>query len=160
MQVNVMNPQLIEVSALVREANDLLRLQADSKQITIEFNNQHPAYIHADRDMISLVIRNLLSNAIKFTPAGGRIEIGIIEKLSLVELFVKDTGVGMEPHVIRQLFENKYYSTQGTANETGTGLGLMLCKDFITRNGGNIEVKSEVGKGSVFSFVLPRKMVA
>ena len=160
MQINVMHPQIIEVSAMVKDAMDLLRLQADSKQITVEFNNEAPAYIYADPDMISLVIRNLLSNAIKFTPYNGKVEIGIIEKLSLVELFVKDSGVGMEPHVIKQLFENKYYSTQGTANETGTGLGLMLCNDFITRNGGNIEVKSEVGKGSVFSFVLPRKMVA
>ena len=160
MQINVMHPQLIEISTLVNEAADLLRLQADSKQIKVEFEKEAPVYIYADRDMISLVVRNLLSNAIKFTPMGGKIEIGIIEKLSLVELFVKDTGVGMEPHVIKQLFENKYYSTQGTANETGTGLGLMLCNDFITRNGGNIQVKSEVGKGSVFSFVLPRRMAA
>ena len=160
MQVNVMHPQIIEISTLVNEASDLLRLQADSKRITIEFEKDAPVYIYADRDMISLVVRNLLSNAIKFTPSGGKVEIGIVEKLSLVELYIKDTGVGMEPRVIKQLFENKYYSTQGTANETGTGLGLMLCNDFITRNGGNMQVKSEVGKGSVFSFVLPRKMAA
>jgi two-component system sensor histidine kinase/response regulator len=160
MQVNVMHPQLIELGALVKEANDVLRLQADSKQIKIAFKNDNAVYIYADRDMISLVIRNLLSNAIKFTPAGGSIEIGIVEKLTLVELYVKDSGVGMEPQVIKQLFENKYFSTQGTANETGTGLGLMLCNDFISRNGGNIKVNSEVGKGSVFSFALPRKLVA
>jgi two-component system, sensor histidine kinase and response regulator len=160
MQKNEVHPQIIEMSALVSEATDLLRLQADTKQIAITFDEKHPVHIYADRDMISLVIRNLLSNAIKFTPASGSIEIGIIEKVSLVELYVKDTGVGIEPHVMKQLFENKYYSTQGTANETGTGLGLMLCNDFITKNGGNIQVKSEVGKGSVFSFVLPRKMVA
>ena len=160
MKVNVMHRQDLELSAMVQDAVDLLRLQADSKQIIIEFKNDDPVHIYADRDMISLVIRNLISNAIKFTPYNGKVEIGIIEKLSLVELYVKDTGVGMEPHVISQLFENKYYSTQGTANETGTGLGLMLCNDFITRNGGNIHVRSEVGKGSVFSFVLPRKMVA
>lgn len=160
MQVTVLNPQMIEITALVKEAADLLRLQADSKQIAIRFSNELPVYIYADRDMISLVIRNLLSNAIKFTPVHGWIEIGVIEKLSVVELYVKDSGVGMEPHVVRQLFENKYYSTQGTANETGTGLGLMLCNDFISRNGGTIQVQSEVGKGSVFSFVLPRKLVA
>jgi two-component system sensor histidine kinase/response regulator len=160
MQVDVMHPQLIELGGLVKEANDVLRLQADSKQINIHFKNDNAVYIYADRDMISLVIRNLLSNAIKFTPAGGSIEIGIIEKLTLVELFVKDTGVGMEPQVVKQLFENKYFSTQGTANETGTGLGLMLCNDFVSRNGGNIQVNSEVGKGSVFSFALPRRLVA
>ena len=160
MQVNTMHPQLIEMSAIVKEAIDVLRLQADSKQIEIEVNNELPVYIYADRDMISLVVRNLVSNAIKFTPIKGKVKVCIIEKLSLVEIFVKDTGVGMEPHVISQLFENKYYSTQGTANETGTGLGLMLCNDFISKNGGNLQVKSEVGKGSIFSFVLPRKMVA
>jgi signal transduction histidine kinase len=160
MQKTVVQPQIVELAELVREASDLLRLQADSKQIAIGFNHADTVYIYADRDMISLVIRNLLSNAIKFTPVNGNVEIGIIEKVSLVELYIKDTGVGMEPQVMKQLFENKYYSTQGTANETGTGLGLMLCNDFITKNGGNIQVKSEMGKGSVFSFVLPRKMVA
>jgi signal transduction histidine kinase len=160
MQVNVMHPQIIEVTALVNEAVDVLRLQADSKQISVQFKKNNPVYIYADRDMISLVIRNLLSNAIKFTPLNGSVEIGIHEKLSIVELSVKDNGVGIETHVVSQLFENKYYTTQGTANETGTGLGLMLCNDFITRNGGTIQVKSEVGKGSVFSFALPRKMVA
>ena len=160
MQANVVNPQIIEMTALVKEATDLLRLQADSKQIEMQFNSEDHVYIYADRDMISLVIRNLLSNAIKFTPTSGKVEIVIIEKPSLVELLVRDTGVGMEPHVVRELFANKFYSTQGTANETGTGIGLMLCNDFITRNGGNIQVKSEVGKGSVFSFVLPRKSAA
>ncbi|HYJ39131.1 MAG TPA: HAMP domain-containing sensor histidine kinase, partial [Chitinophagaceae bacterium] len=160
MQKTVVQPQIVELAELVREASDLLRLQADSKQIAIGFNHADAVYIYADRDMISLVIRNLLSNGIKFTPVNGKVEIGIIEKVSLVELYIKDTGVGMEPLVMKQLFENKYYSTQGTANETGTGLGLMLCNDFITKNGGNIQVQSEIGKGSVFSFVLPRKMVA
>jgi signal transduction histidine kinase len=160
MRINVLHPQILEVSELVKEATDLLRLQADAKQISVVFRNDNPVYIYADRDMISLVIRNLVSNAIKFTPLKGRVEIDIIEKLSLVELFVKDNGVGMEPQVVKQLFNNNYYSTTGTANETGTGLGLMLCNDFITRNGGSIQVCSEVGKGSTFSFILPRKMVA
>jgi len=160
MQVNVMHQQVIEVTELVTEAVDLLRLQADTKQIAINFTKATPIYIYADRDMISLVIRNLLSNAIKFTPLAGKVNIDIVEKLSLVEISVKDTGVGMKCEVVEQLFENKYYTTQGTANETGTGLGLMLCNDFILRNGGSLDVKSEVGVGSVFSFALPRKIVA
>src|ERR1700730_1404121 len=160
MQINVTNPQILEVSELIKEAMELLRLQADTKKISVEFEVDNFVYIYVDRDMISLVIRNLLSNAIKFTPLNGRIEIGIIEKLSLVEIFVKDTGIGMEPNIVKQLFGNNYYSTTGTANETGTGLGLMLCNDFITKNGGNLQVSSEVGKGSTFSFILPRKMVA
>jgi len=102
------------------------------------------------------VIRNLLSNAIKFTPPKGKIQVGTLEKGSLVEIFIKDTGTGMPADVVNQLFENNYYTTKGTADETGTGIGLMLCKDFLSRNGGNIQVSSAPGKGSRFSFTLPR----
>jgi signal transduction histidine kinase len=158
MQNNVINPQILEVSGLIKEATDLLRLQAHSKKICIHFKIGNPVYIYADKDMISLVVRNLLSNAIKFTPPQGNIHIGIIQKDSTVEIFVKDTGIGMEPKVVKQLFENNYYTTKGTANETGTGIGLMLCIDFLNKNGGNINVSSEVGQGSTFAFTLPRKM--
>ncbi|HEV7621482.1 MAG TPA: HAMP domain-containing sensor histidine kinase [Flavisolibacter sp.] len=157
MQINVLHAQMLEVSELVKEATDLLRLQAHNKEIVIESLIDRPVYIYADKDMISLVIRNLLSNAIKFTPTRGIIQIGIVEKQTSVEVFVKDTGVGMEPEVLKQLFDSSYYSTRGTANETGTGLGLMLCKDFLTKNGGSINITSEPGKGSIFSFSLPRK---
>jgi len=126
MQINMMHPQILEVSELVNDAVNLLRLQAHSKNILVVFGQEQPVFIYADRDMISLVIRNLLSNAIKFTPLEGRVEIGIRVKAKLVEVFVKDTGVGMDQKTQKQLFENKYYSTKGTANETGTGLGLML----------------------------------
>jgi signal transduction histidine kinase len=74
-----------------------------------------------------------------------------------VEFFVKDTGTGMEPSVVKQLFGNNYYTSKGTANESGTGLGLMLCKDFLTRNEGTIRVESTVGKGSTFYVELPKK---
>jgi signal transduction histidine kinase len=159
MSINVMHPQILEVSELVKEATDLLRLQAHSKQITIRFENGTSAYIFADRDMISLVIRNLLSNAIKFTPQHGTITIWLKEKGNQVEIFVKDTGIGMDPHVVTQLFENNYYSTKGTADETGTGLGLMLCKDFLSKNGGTLTVSSKPREGSTFSFTVPRKIV-
>ena len=156
MQINVIHPQLLEVSELIKEASDLLRLQAHSKQIYVNFKTENPIYIYADKDMISLVVRNLLSNAIKFTPPKGSIQIGALEKGPLVEIFVKDTGMGMKPEVINQLFRNNYFTTKGTADESGTGIGLMLCKDFLNKNGGNIHVSSEVGKGSIFSFTLPR----
>ncbi|MGZ5134487.1 MAG: sensor histidine kinase [Flavitalea sp.] len=160
MNINVMHPQILEVSELVKEATDLLRLHAHTKQIAVRFQHESPAYIFADRDMISLVIRNLLSNAIKFTPQRGNITIWLTEKDNQVEIFVKDTGIGMEPLVVKQLFENNYYSTKGTADETGTGLGLMLCKDFLSKNGGKLTVTSKPGEGSTFSFTLPRKIVS
>jgi signal transduction histidine kinase len=158
MQINTMHPQILEVSELIKESTDLLRLQASNKQICIDYTKDRPVYIYADKDMISLVIRNLLSNAIKFTPQEGRININAVENTSVVEIHVKDTGVGMTTEAVNQLFGNNFYTTRGTANETGTGLGLMLVKDFLTKNGGNLKVKSEVGKGSTFSFTLPRKM--
>ncbi len=157
MEINVMMPQILEVSELVVEAKNLLELQAQSKKILVRFDHEHPVYIFADKEMISLVIRNLLSNAIKFTPVEGMISVGISELDGLVEIQVKDSGVGMEPHVVKQLFGNTYYSSKGTADETGTGLGLMLCKDFLTKNGGTIRVESTLGKGSTFFFTLPRK---
>ncbi|GAC1422428.1 MAG: hypothetical protein NVS1B13_16880 [Flavisolibacter sp.] len=157
MQINVLHAQMLEVSDLLKESTDLLRLQARNKEIKLESIIDSPVFIYADKDMISLVLRNLLSNAIKFTPQNGTIQIGVIEKQSMVEIYVKDTGVGMAPSVVDQLFNNNYYSTKGTANETGTGLGLMLCKDFLTKNGGNITIASAPGKGSTFSFSLPRK---
>jgi signal transduction histidine kinase len=160
MKLNVMYPQTLEVTELIREATDLFRLQAHLKEINVDVNVEHPININADKEMISLVIRNLLTNAIKFTPPKGNITVGVHENDSDVEIFVKDTGVGMEPKVMDHLFGNSYYSTKGTNNETGTGLGLMLCKDFITMNGGNIHVSSEPGKGSTFSFTLPRNVVS
>lgn len=158
MQVNVINPQIMEVSGLIREATDLLRLQAQSKQIELCFIDNGPIYIYADRDMISLVIRNLLSNAIKFTPLKGKVQITITETEAMVEIAVTDTGVGMSEEVVKRLFENTFRSTKGTDNETGTGIGLMLCKEFLTRNGGEIKVTSQPGKGSRFCVTIPHKI--
>jgi two-component system sensor histidine kinase/response regulator len=158
MQIQVMNPQILEVSELAREAADLLRLPAHTKRIHVNIQITNPVFIYADRDMISLVLRNLLSNAIKFTPEEGEVTIGVEEQTSGIAIYVKDTGVGMTPEVLSNLFGNSFYTTRGTANESGTGLGLMLCKDFLTRNGSNLTVASEQGRGSTFSFILPRKV--
>lgn len=157
MQIQIMKPQMLEVSELVREAADLLRLPASTKRIHMNILIPAPVFIFADRDMISLVVRNLLSNAIKFTPEDGQVTIGVEEKSAAVDIYVKDTGVGMTPDVLNKLSENNFFTTRGTANESGTGLGLMLCKDFLSRNGSFLKMQSEYGKGSTFSFILPRK---
>jgi len=109
----------------------------------------------ADKDMVNLVLRNLLSNAIKYTPEKGRIEVGVSRKASWVEIFVKDSGMGMSPEALEKIHLNNYYTTKGTAGESGTGLGLMLCREFVARNGGKLHIESEVEKGSVFTFTLP-----
>ena len=97
-----------------------------------------------------------VSNAIKFTPEKGEVSLGVNIKNEIVEVFVKDSGMGISKENINQLFGGNYFTTKGTANETGTGLGLMLCKEFLHKNGGEIYVQSEEGKGSVFSFTLPK----
>jgi signal transduction histidine kinase len=152
---DTLKKQTIDITALIMEVIQLLRLQAESKKVYIENKNQAPVYIYADKDMVNLVLRNLLSNAIKFTPENGQVILGANETDSFVEVFVKDTGMGMSEEVLQKINTNDYFTTKGTANESGTGLGLMLCKDFLAKNGGKMFVESEPGKGSLFSFTLP-----
>ena len=107
--------------------------------------------------MVNLILRNLLSNALKFTPDGGSVTILSQEEDDFHQIIVLDNGVGIKADKIKDLFTAHInVSTQGTGNEKGTGLGLMLCKDFIERNGGQIWVESEEGKGSSFYFTFPK----
>lgn len=155
MQADALRPQLIDVAALVREVMLVLRLQADAKKIYLESKMETPVYIYADRDMVNLVLRNLLSNAIKFTPEAGRVSVGANPAESYVEVFVEDNGTGMNDETLKKINASNYFTSRGTANEAGTGLGLMLCKEFLAKNGGKMFVESEPGRGSVFSFTLP-----
>jgi signal transduction histidine kinase len=155
MQSNSVRPQQMDVFKLVTEVSELLKIQAEAKQIRLDCKVDQQLFVFADRDMINLVLRNLVSNAIKFTPEKGKIIIRAEEKRSFIELSVKDNGVGISSENLDKLF-NEYYTSKGTANESGTGLGLMLCKEFLAKNGGQMQVKSEEGKGSTFSFTLPK----
>lgn len=150
-------PEELDVDSMIRDVMQLLSLQARTKQIYLETKVEESVSCFADREMFKLVLRNLLSNAIKFTPEKGNVSVRAIEKESEVEILIEDTGIGMSQDKIDQLFGDSYYSTRGTADESGTGIGLLLCKDFLEKNGGSIKVSSEEGKGSVFSFTLPRK---
>lgn len=155
MQGDSLNLQLLDVSGMIQDTAKLLRLQAETKKVHIKLKDDQPVYIFADKDMIDLVLRNLLSNAIKFTPTDGEVIIGAAQTASCVEIFVQDTGTGISPENIDKLFGNSFYTTKGTSNETGTGLGLKLCKEFLQKNGGDIFVESQPGKGSRFKFTLP-----
>jgi signal transduction histidine kinase len=111
----------------------------------------------ADKNMANLIFRNLILNAIKFTEEGGNISIRSSAQGALLRISVEDNGVGIRPEVQKIIFEKTSgYSTRGTANEKGTGLGLILCKEFVERNGGSIWVESEVGKGTTFHFTLKK----
>ena len=156
MDAQSMRTQAIDLSAMISEVLQLLHLQAETKKIYIESKINTPVYAMADKDMISLVLRNLLTNAIKFTPEEGNISVGVHEAPSFIEVYVRDNGMGISQEALKKINQNIYYSTKGTASETGTGLGLMLCKEFLARNGGQMYIESTQGVGSTFSFTLPK----
>jgi two-component system sensor histidine kinase/response regulator len=156
MQAETVKPQLLDIAGVTKEVLQLLRLQAEAKHIDIDSKIERPVFVYADKDMINLVLRNLLSNAIKFTPEQGSICIEAREERSHIEVLVQDTGTGIDAEGLQKLNGQLYYSTRGTGGESGTGLGLMLCKEFLSRNGGRMRIESEPGKGSTFSFTLPK----
>ncbi len=158
LQMDKLNLQATKISlhALVEE-NIALLTSLHQKNISLVNQVSPLAYALADSNTINLVIRNLLTNALKFTNDGGEIVIGAEEKNNEWIVSVRDNGVGMSPEVRNMLFDKiNPYSTRGTANEKGTGLGLILCKEFVEKNHGRIWVDSEEGKGSTFWFSVPK----
>lgn len=147
--------ELINIQDVLQQNKDLLEAQATGKSITLLFDNSGPVWVEANKHSINTVVRNLLSNAIKFTPPNGVIKLGATPHNHEVIVSISDTGLGMSKKVLDKLFRlDTKHTTPGTQNEQGTGLGLILCKDFVEKNGGRIWVESEEGKGSVFSFSL------
>ncbi len=150
------DPQNFRLHDLIDEIMHLFADVAGQKSISITKELVDGAPVFADKNMISTVLRNLVSNAIKFTMPDGRITISVQEKKDELLVSVQDTGKGIPPNVIPKLFHiDGNYSTPGTQNEKGTGLGLILCKDFVDRHGGKIWVESDEGKGSTFYFTIP-----
>ena len=155
MQSNSIHAETIDVNQLLNETVQLLHLQAETKKIKIKTKADLPVSAWADKNMIALVLRNLLSNAVKFTPESGQIVIGINESPSCVEVYVQDSGKGISKDEISKIYSEGFYTTNGTNDERGTGLGLMLSKEFLEKNGGHLIIESEPGRGSTFSFTLP-----
>ena len=150
------DPQILNFTNNCEDAVDVLNPIAKAKNITIDFSTGDHINVFADVDMFKAVLRNLVSNAIKFTNAGGTISITANQTDSNITISVSDNGIGIAPHNLMKLFEMAEVSTtKGTAEETGTGLGLLLCKEFVEKHDGKIWVESEVGKGSDFKFTLP-----
>jgi len=148
-------PETFDLAAMLEENKELLKAQAQNKKITLVNDNTGPLLISAHKNSINTVVRNLISNAIKFTPEEGRITLSVLKQNGEVVASITDTGVGMSQNVIDKLFRiDSKHSTKGTANEKGTGLGLILCKEFVEKNGGRIWVTSREGEGSVFYFTL------
>jgi signal transduction histidine kinase len=135
----------------------LFKETANAKNIELGFTfPEIELVVYADRNMLDAIMRNLISNAIKFTNTGGKVHLfaETMEKFAIVK--VTDNGVGLSPDIQEHLFKiDKHTSTYGTGNESGTGMGLILVKEFVTKHGGTIGVESIKGKGSAFYFTLP-----
>lgn len=152
----IANPEKFDLKELIHEVVSIYQTTAIEKQITLINGVNEHAMIHADVNMIRTVLRNLLSNALKYTNKQGTVKISMEKVAGSAEVSVVDTGVGMTKDMINRLFLlDQTFSTKGTANERGTGLGLLLCKEFLEKNSGILSVKSEPGSGSTFSFLLP-----
>lgn len=151
-----MNPEVIEVNPLVENALNMVNSQASFKNITIEKALQGNAIVYADKNMIQTVLRNLISNAIKFSEENSMVKICVEEKNNSIITSVSDEGVGMSEEDLEIIFSEKNLQRSGTMNETGTGLGLVLCYEFIQKHKGSIWVESTLGKGSTFYFSLDK----
>lgn len=149
-------PHQFDIYELVRRNFLLLNPMAKSKGIQLICEVKENTQVFADFDMINTVIRNLISNAVKFTNKEGNIKISTASKDGLLKLCVCDNGVGMDEKALDNLFKlGEQNTSRGTSKETGTGLGLILCKEFIEKNLGEIWAESEVGKGTTFCFTIP-----
>lgn len=153
----VFTPALVDMNALLNHVYELLKPMAANKKVGLIMKIEAPVIMKADASMIELVFRNLISNAIKFTPEGGIVEISNRKpSLQAHQFTIRDTGIGIEAGRLETLLnDNKNESTQGTSGEKGTGLGLMLCKDFVQQHSGTLSAESEPGKGTSFLLTFP-----
>lgn len=150
------NPQNLKFADIYNQILETLNTYTLAKNININNTTKDDVYIYADKDMLKTVMRNLVSNAIKFTHTGGTISINAVEKAGFIVISVSDNGVGIETERLNKLFDiSQRQTTRGTEKESGTGLGLILCKEFVEKSGGKIWVESEYGKGSNFKFTIP-----
>jgi len=151
------HPTLLQLYPIVEECISIAREPAKNKGIELNFSVSENIDVFADLNTLLTVIRNLVSNAMKFTTRGGAIDVfAEISDNKSVVISVKDTGIGMSPELLANLFRiDVRTSRPGTEGESSTGLGLMLCKEFIEKHGGKLWVESEVERGSTFYFTLP-----
>jgi len=150
------HPEIINLSEIVKESIEINRYTSEVKQIRIRSKIEESEQVFADRYMMTTTLRNLISNAVKYSNPGGEIVIDSkIENDGYQSINVKDFGVGMKPEVMRDLFKISNYSALGTQEEKGTGLGLIICKEFAVLNKGDLFVSSVLGEGSTFTVKIP-----
>jgi signal transduction histidine kinase len=153
----IYSPSNINLSSIAEKVYRVFKLNIESKNI--EFLNEIPKdhYVFADKNMLEAILRNIISNAVKFTPSSGKIRIYSEIHGKYIRIYISDTGVGIDLETQSKLFKlDKHLTTLGTENEKGTGLGLVITKEFISLNGGKLEVDSTKGEGTTFIIILPK----
>jgi signal transduction histidine kinase len=152
------NPRVGELAPLVEEIVKIFEIQAEKKDISINLKIPEGTSIYADRNLLATILRNLINNAVKYTPKKGTVTISVSETKEGVSISVMDSGVGMSEDQLETLFSLVHGpSTPGTAKEKGTGLGLILCKEFVDKHGGRIWAEAELQNGSTFNLTLPHQ---
>jgi len=151
-------PQKISLKAISNEVIETLNQQFENKSLHVENAIPSDSFVRADKNMLKTVLRNLLSNAIKYTPKEGQIklEAGKPSRNGFLKVRVNDNGVGIDEELQSSLFKlSESFSKEGTENEMGSGLGLILCREFVEKHEGRIRVESQPGEGSTFIFTIP-----
>lgn len=150
------NPKRLPFIVICNEVLSCKCNQSDSKHINIDCSEKEPIYLFADVHMLKTVLRNLITNAIKFTHINGQVTVYVQKEGEFATISVRDNGVGISLDNQQKLWDfTTPFATEGTEHEQGTGLGLLLCKEFVEKHGGKIWVESELGKGSNFKFTMP-----
>lgn len=151
------NPEKIHLLKGMDESIELLRTNAAQKKIVLENNIPENIYVNADSLMLRSIVQNVVTNAIKYTPHGGCVTLTAQPQDTMVEVCVKDSGIGMTEEIKERLFKQSGPTSSGTNKEQGSGLGLLLVRDFVTQHGGTIAVESEIGSGTIFKFTIPNE---
>ncbi len=154
-------PLEFSVYPLIEDVLLLNKGNANGKNVALHNDIPNGYIIIADFNMFNTIVRNLVANALKFTNAGGKISVGLIDKENFIEFYVEDTGIGISSDDRDKLFRiDVHHSEIGTNNEKGTGLGLILCSEFVEKHNGTMRVESELGKGSKFIFTISKNIEA
>jgi two-component system, sensor histidine kinase and response regulator len=150
--------QKLILNEVIKDTIAIFHTQATNKNVDLQCKINGILEAEFDRNLISSVLRNLLSNAIKFTPKNGKVFIHAFKMKDNIEICVKDSGIGIPEDIGNSIFRiDVKYTREGTEQEKGTGLGLLLCREFVERHGGKIWVESKLGEGSEFKFTIPLK---
>lgn len=148
------------INDVIRSSIEVYKLQVETKELELDMNIDEPVLVYFDKMAADTIMRNLISNAIKFTGSGGKISIGIESDDEYTRVIIKDTGVGISEENIKKLFKiNSMFSLDGTDDETGSGLGLIISKDLACELGGDIEIESLENMGTIVKFKLPNQEV-